>query len=66
MEKGDLRTIILDLKQMHPNIAQLYIKKKYFDYNDPQNRELIGSASIVKMLVPKEILNELNIDPDNF
>lgn len=51
---------------MHPNIAQLYIKKKYFDYNDPQNRELIGSASIVKMLVPKEILNELNIDPDNF
>ena len=57
---------------MHPNIAQFLTKKVYIDYNekDPSKQikeeKFIGSASIVKMLVPNEILDELNIDPDIF
>lgn len=44
------------------------MKKKYIDplsglFLEEKN---IGSASIVKMLVPIEILNELKIDPEIF
>lgn len=48
------------------------IKKSYIDANEPDsskwNKEdkFIGSASIVKIQVPIEILNELNIDPEIF
>jgi hypothetical protein len=46
--------------------------KLYNDYKEtvPSKKlkveRYIGSASIVKMLVPDNILNELNIDPEIF
>ena len=43
-------------------------KKKYIDPLSKQlkEEEYLGSASIVKMLVPIEFLNELKIDPEIF
>ena len=52
---------------MHPSIAFLCFEKIKYDNNHQKQIDwFIGSASIVKVRVPKEILNQLNIDPDIF